>query len=189
MHFILKKIIIFIFCFIILLSGCSNLEKAEAFYPETNENVVSKTQYSYYFSDELSVLCHWSNSGSEDLCFQDPFELHVLDDDGQWYKIMKKEEPSFKTNYCHGLDAGTENANARYDLSLYTDKLENGKTYRISTYCYNEDETEYYQVYAEFICDDALAEEEMESLTDGSVSFRDEIVESDEPIQIIGGNG
>lgn len=187
MHFILKKILILVLCLAIVLSGCGKLEKAEPFYSESNENVVFETEYKYYFDDELTVNCHWSNSGDEDLCFMDPFELHVLGDDGEWYKLSLGEEVEFMTNYCHGLDAGTVDSNARYDLSVYTENLENGKTYRISTYCYNEEETDYYQVFAEFTCDNALAEEEIQNLTEGAASRRDNLEDSESPLEILGG--
>ena len=46
-----------------------------------------------------------------------------------------------------------------------------GKTYRISTY-YFDNEENYYQVYAEFTCDNELAEKEMLEISDGMMGNR-----------------
>lgn len=183
--FILKKIILILLCFVLLLSGCENLPKAKPYYHETREDVVFSTQYKYYFPDESSIRCIWKNEGSESLSFHDVFELHVLGDDGEWYLVSKGEEVSFNTNYCHGIDPESESG-ARYDISLYTDELKEGKTYRISTYCY-DDNGNYSQVFAEFVCDSKLAEEEMSEMTNGAFDDRNsdlpsgEIYDSDTP--------
>ncbi len=168
---VLKKIILLVLCFIFVLSGCEKLVKAEPYYNETREDVVLNTQYEYYFTDEGSILCVWENKSSEDLSFYDTFELHMLED-GEWYKVSKGEAASFNTGYTHGIDPeGT--SNARYDLRLYADSLKDGKTYRISTFFFDENGNNY-QVYSEFTCDNALAEAEMKEVSDGMFSHRED---------------
>ena len=66
-----------------------------------------------------------------------------------------------------GIEPNTESL-ARYDIELFAKSLDNGATYRISTYCYDEDGN-YYQVYAEFICDDDLAEQELIELSNAAL--------------------
>ena len=159
----MKKVILLVLCLIFVLSGCGKLEKAEPFYTETKEEVVLSTQYEYYFDDEHSIRCDWENK---------TFELHVLGDDGEWYVVSKGEEVEFITDYRHGISAeGT--SNARYDLSLYTDELKDGESYRISTYFF-DDNGNNYQAFAEFVCDNKLAEEEMVKVSDGGAVHRDD---------------
>ena len=165
----MKKIILLVLCFIFVLSGCERLEKAEPYYTETRDDVTFSAQYKYYFTDEPSLRCTWTNSSTESFSFYDTFELHVLDGE-EWYVVSKGDEVSFNTDYCHGIDPESE-SNSRYDLSLYTDELKEGKTYRISTYFY-DDNGNNYQAFAEFICDDKLAEEEMAEVSGGSGGHR-----------------
>jgi hypothetical protein len=61
----------------------------------------------------------------------------------------------------------------RYDIRLYSDGLKNGKTYRISTFFFDKNGNNY-QAYAEFICDNALAEEEMKEVSNGMLSHRED---------------
>jgi hypothetical protein len=125
---------------VLLLSGCQNLPKAEPYYTETREDVTFNTQYSYCFEDERDIRCIWKNESTEGFSFHDTFELHVLGNDGEWYLLSKGDEVSFNTNYRHGIDPESETS-SRYDLSLYTDEIENGKTYRISTYFFDDTAT------------------------------------------------
>ncbi|MBR3963177.1 MAG: hypothetical protein IKK14_06595 [Oscillospiraceae bacterium] len=166
----MKKIILLILCFVFVFSGCEKLEKAEPYYTETREDVVFGTQYEYCFTDEGSVRCFWENKSKESFYFHDVFELHVLDDDGEWYVVSKGDEVTFNTNYRHGIDPESETS-SRYSISLYADELKSGKTYRISTYFY-DDNGNNYQVFAEFLCDDKLAEKEMSETTDGIFNDR-----------------
>lgn len=159
----MKKIILILLCFVLLLSGCQQLQKAEPFYTETREDVTFNTQFDYYFDDERNIRCIWKNESEEEFSFYDVFELHVLENDGEWYVLSKGDEVSFNTNYCHGIDPKSETS-SRYDLSLFTNKVENGKTYRISTYFFDESGNNY-QVFAEFVYDNKLAEEEMKEVT------------------------
>lgn len=168
----MKKIVILILCFVLLLSGCKSLDKAEPYYTETRDDVTFSTKYEYSFTDESSIRCTWVNSGDESFSFQDVFELHVLGNDGEWYLVSNGKEANFNTDYCHGLDPQSE-TNSRYDLSLFTSKLDSGKTYRISTYYY-DDNGNYYQAFAEFICDNDLAEAELKEASDGLFSYRGE---------------
>ena len=167
---VLKKIILLVLCFIFVLSGCEKLEKAEPYYTETREDVVLSTQYEYYFSDEISVRCNWENKSSEEFSFYDTFELHMLGDDGEWYLVTKGDEIDFNSDYCHGIPS-EEKSTARYDLSLYTDKLKEGEIYRISTYFFDENGNNY-QAFAEFTCDSELAEKEMKKVSDGNADHR-----------------
>jgi len=178
----LKKIILLILCFVVLLSGCENLPKAEPYYTETRDDIVLNTQFDYYFTDEGSIRCTWVNNGPEKFSFHDVFELHVLGNDGEWYGVSKNDEVSFNTDYSHGIDPESE-SNARYNISVYADKLENGKNYRISTYFYDADGN-HYQIYSEFICDDKLAEEEMAEASNGLFDRRDD-PSSDGTLQIL----
>lgn len=168
----MKKIILLILCFVVLLSGCENLPKAEPYYTETREDVVFSTQYEYCFTDEISVRCNWKNNSKESFSFHDVFELHVLGSDGEWYLVSKGEEVNFNTNYSHGIDPESETS-SRYNVSLYIDEFESGKTYRISTYFYDENGNNY-QAFAEFLCDDKLAEEEMSEASEGFFDHRGE---------------
>lgn len=156
-----------------VLSGCSTMPKAEPFYPETGENVEFKAQYEYYFSDESNVFCTWVNNTEGNIFFKDTFQLHELGDDGEWYLMGNPDDVEFKTDYAHFVEPGEKNAsNARYEISLFTGKLDEGKTYRISTYYYDEADN-HYQIYAEFICDNNLAETEMLTISDGMFGNRD----------------
>ena len=166
----MKKIILILLCFVFLFTGCEQLQKAEPYYTETRDDVTLRTQYEYYFDDESNILCVWSNESGEELFFHDTFELHILDEDGEWYKLSKGDEVSFNTNYRHGIEPESE-SNNRYELSVYTKGLKNGETYRISTYCF-DDNGNSYQVYAEFICDNELAEAEMSELSGGAADKR-----------------
>ena len=168
---ILKKVILLVLCFIFILSGCEKLEKAEPYYTETREDVVLSAQYEYYFSDETSVRCDWENKSSEEFSFYDTFELHILGDNGEWFLVNKGEEVNFNTNYCHGISAEGKSS-ARYDLSVYTDKLKEGEIYRISTYFFDESGNNY-QVFAEFTCDNELAEKELEKVSGGASNYRE----------------
>ncbi len=155
----MKKIILLILCFVFVLSGCEKLAKAEPYYTETRDDVVFSTQYDYCFTDESNLRCFWKNESKESFSFYDTFELHVLGNDGEWYVVSKGDEVSFNTNYCHGIDPESETT-SRYQISLFADELDSGKTYRISTYFY-DDNGNNYQAFAEFICSDELAENEM----------------------------
>ncbi len=165
----MKKLLLLLLCLVFVLSGCQQLEKAEPYYPETIEEVYLKTAYKYYFDDESNILCTWVNETDKEYMFQDPFELHILQGN-EWYVVTKGEEPEFMTSYCHGISSSSE-GNHRYEVSVYTDGLKQGETYRISTYFYDEDGN-YYQAYAEFICDNKLAEEEMTEVSDGMAGHR-----------------
>ncbi len=167
---ILKKIILLLLCFVLLLSGCENLPKAEPYYTETREDVSFSTQYKYIFDDESSIRCFWVNESADSLSFYDTFQLHILGKDGEWYIVGNVEEASFNTDYCHGIDPKSQTS-SRYDVSLYLNKLKNGETYRISTYCFDENGNNY-QVFAEFTCDNALAEEEIKSISGGLKDHR-----------------
>ena len=167
----MKKILLTIICVVLLLSGCSQ-QKAEPFYSESGEGVSLETEYKYYFTDEKVVGCLWSNDTEVEVCMHTTFRLEELGKDGEWYLVDTGDEVSFNTNFCYGVEAGTKSS-INYDISLYTNKLDDGKTYRISTYYYDENDN-YYQIYAEFTCDTALAEEEMLEISDGIVNNRDE---------------
>ena len=176
----MKKLVLIILCIVLLLSGCQTKQKAEAFYTETTDTVVFETEYDYYFTDEPNIFCHWVNLGDENIFFHDTFELHELGDNGEWYRLGNLEDASFNVDYKHFVEPGEENlSNARYGIDVFTNKLEEGKTYRISTYCFDADEN-YYQVYAEFTCDSNLAEKEMLEITDGMFGDRDYDFETEE---------
>lgn len=183
----LKKIILILLCFVLLFSGCKPLQKAEPYYTETLDSVTFETQYKYYFDDESNILCIWNNKTDGEIYFHDTFELHVLGDDGEWYVVSNGDEVSFNTGYSHFVEPEIESKN-RYELDVYTDGLENGKTYRISTYFFDESEN-YYQVFAEFTCDNELAEAEMTEVSGGYSDKRTdpEDVEAESLIPI-GGN-
>lgn len=166
----MKKIILILLCLALLFSGCGKLQKAEPYYTDTLDEVSFRTQYEYYFDDESNILCIWNNETDGEIYFHDTFELHVLGDDGEWYLVGKSDEVSFNTSYCHFVEPEIESKN-RYELSVYTKSLEDGETYRISTYFFDESDN-YYQVFAEFTCDNDLAELEMSEVTGGYVSGR-----------------
>ena len=167
----MKKFVLILLCFV-LLTGCAAQQKAEPFYETVNEDVVFTSQYKYYFDDENYIVGFWVNSGDQNYYFHDTFELHKLGSDGEWYVVGDPEEVSFYTDYSHFVEPSLDvDCRAGYEISLFTDKLEKGQTYRISTYFFDADGN-YYQAYAEFICDNALAEEEMLEITDGMVGNR-----------------
>ncbi|MBR5310898.1 MAG: hypothetical protein IKU42_07230 [Oscillospiraceae bacterium] len=168
----MKKILLIILCVVLLLSGCAQQQKAEPFYSESGEGVRFEAEYKYYFTDETIIGCNWYNETEGEICFHDTFRLEQLGKDGEWYLVDKGDEVSFNTKYCHGVYANTKSG-MNYDISLYTNKISEGNTYRISTYYFDENDN-YYQVYAEFICDNKLAEEEMFEISDGIVNNRQE---------------
>ena len=167
---VLKKIVLILLCFVLLLSGCKNLPKAEPYYTETRDDITFTTQYKYIFDDEPSIRCYWDNKSSESFSFYETFQLHILGDDGEWYLVSKGDEVNFNTNYSYGIDPEAQ-SNARYYISLYTDKLKDGETYRISTFCFDE-EGKNYQFFAEFKCDNKLAEEEIKEISGGAAEHR-----------------
>ncbi|MBR3610148.1 MAG: hypothetical protein IKL57_01600 [Oscillospiraceae bacterium] len=168
----MKKLLLIILCLVFAFSGCQSLEKAEPFYSETGENIEFKTEYKYYFSDETNILCLWTNLTEENIFFHDTFQLHKLGDNGEWYVVGDLEKAKFKTDYSHFVEPGEEfTSNARYDITKFSAKLENGETYRISTYYFDESDN-YYQIYAEFTCDNKLAEEEMLEISGGASDGR-----------------
>lgn len=169
--FILKKILLMLLCAVLAFSGCSK-QKAETYYNEYGESVSFETEYKYYFTDEKNVFCNWHNGTDKKINFHEVFQLHELGDDGEWYLVGNVEDASFNTKYSFFADPDS-GCRVKYDISAYTDKLENGSTYRISTYYYDAEEN-YYQMFAEFICDDKLAEEEMYEISDGIVGKREE---------------
>ena len=161
----MKKLIVLVLCLAFLLCGCD--QKAEPFYEGTNELVTLTPTYTYYFSDEPYMLCKWSNGTDGYIRFDDVFELQRLNSKGEWCVVKEKGEAEFNTSYCHGIEPNTESL-ARYDIELFAKSLDNGANSRISTYCYDEDGN-YYQVYAEFICDDDLAEQELIELSNAAL--------------------
>lgn len=168
----MKKLLLIILCVVLLLSGCSQQQKAEPFYSESGEGVRLETEYKYYFTDEKVVGCNWYNETEAEICMHTTFRLEELGKDGEWYLVDKGDEVNFNTNFCYGVEAGTK-SRINYDISLFANKLIEGKTYRISTY-YFDDNDNYYQIYAEFTCDASLAEEEMLEISDGIVNNRKE---------------
>ena len=166
----MKKIILMLLCAVLLLSGCSQ-QKAEPYYEETGEGIRIETQYKYYFTDDKSVSCVWTNETDKEVNFYGTFELHELGSDGTtWYKVGNDENADFSTIFSYAAEPNGE-CNAKYDITIYTNKLEDGKTYRISTYYFDEDGNNY-QVYAEFTCDNELAEKEMLEISDGMMGGR-----------------
>ena len=165
----MKKIILILLCFVLLLSGCEKLPKAEPYYNETRDDVSFSTQYEYIFEDESSLRCFWVNESTERLFFYDTFELHILGDDGEWYRVSNGPV-TFNTGYRHGINPESQTS-SRYDISVYTDKLKDGETYRISTFCFDENGNNY-QFYAEFICSDELAEKDIIQVSGGNKDNR-----------------
>ena len=92
-------------------------------------------------------------------------------EDSYFIRFNKGEEVNFNTNYCHGISPDGKSS-ARYDLSVYTDKLKEGEIYRISTYFFDESGNNY-QVFAEFTCDNELAEKELEKVSGGASNYRE----------------
>ena len=178
----MKKIILILLCFVLLLSGCEKLPKAEPYYNETRDDVSFSTQYEYIFEDESSLRCFWVNESTERLFFYDTFELHILGSDGEWYRVSNGPV-TFNTGYRHGINPESQSS-SRYDVSVYTDKLKDGETYRISTFCFDE-EGNNYQFYAEFICDNELAEAEIIKVSGGSKDNRIEI-DTGNDLEILG---
>ena len=152
----MKKILAFALCFVLLLCGCD--KKAEPYYDTSAEGVTFTTFYHYYFTDDTFVQVRWMNDTDKTFHFTDEFRLEKLSGN-TWYLVSEKEEPSFNEEYYHYVDPHSKSASI-YHLDLYTDLLTEGTTYRISTSC-RDDEENYYQLYAEFICDNEAAEAEL----------------------------
>ena len=161
----MKKIIAALLCLLLLLCGCN--KAAVPFYEEENELITFASLYNYSFSDDDYILCVWTNGTDKDLYFYDTFSLEKKTSGGNWTVVDKFKNAEFKTDYCHYIEAGTEGM-ARYNLDLFTDSLSENSTYRISTFCYDDDDN-HYQVYAEFICDDEKAEEEILALSQAAL--------------------
>lgn len=157
----MKKLIAAVLCLVFVLCGCS--QKAEPFYENAAEGVTLTPTYTYYFSDEPYMLCNWKNETEGDVRFHDAF-AERLGSDGEWYLVKEKGNVEFNVDYCHLVEKGAESL-ARYDLESFAKKLDNGTTYRISTYYYDDNDN-YYQVYAQFICDDEAAEKELSELSE-----------------------
>lgn len=155
----LKKMLLFALCLTLLLCGCD--QKAKPFYETSSDAITLTTLYDYYFRDDEYVLATWNNQTEGTIHFTDEFRLEKLSGN-TWYTVSKTETPVFRDDYTHFLDAKTEGL-ASYDVNLYLDELAQQTTYRLSTYCYDDDGN-YYQVYAEFICDDKAAENEVKEL-------------------------
>ena len=166
----MKKIIAAILCLLFLFCGCS--KAAVPFYENENELITLTSLYNYSFSDDDYILCVWKNGTDKELYFYDTFSLEKKTSGGNWTVVDKFGNAEFNTNYCHSIDPGMESM-ARYDLDLFTDSLSNNTTYRISTFCY-DDEDNHYQVYSEFICDDEAAEEEILALSQSALEGSEE---------------
>ena len=155
----MKKILIFALCLVLLLCGCD--KKAVPFYETSSDDITLTANFHYYFGDDKYILATWNNATDGIIHFTDEFHLEKLSG-STWYTVSGKEAPVFRDDYTHFLESMTEGA-ARYNLDLYLDELAQQTTYRVSTYCY-DDNGKYYQVYAEFTCDDKAAENEIQEL-------------------------
>ena len=157
----MKKLLLLALCIVFVLCGCD--KKAEPFYETTSDKITLTTDFHYYFSDDTFLLTHWSNQTEGTIRFTDEFRLEKLSGN-TWYTVSEKEAPLFNKDYLHILEPMSEGM-ARYDIDAYLDALEQQTTYRLSTYCFDESGN-YYQVYAEFVCDDEAANIEIEGLMD-----------------------
>ena len=161
----MKKIIAALLCLLLLLCGC---DKAAVPFYETEDELITLTSlYNYSFSDDDYILCTWKNGTDKDIYFYDTFSLEKKTSGGKWTVVDKFGNAEFNTDYCHYIEPGTESM-ARYNLDLFTDSLSNNTTYRISTFCYDAEDN-HFQVYAEFICDDTAAEEEILALSQAAL--------------------
>lgn len=163
---ILKKTTAVVLCLLLLLLLCGCDKKAEPLYEETNDNITVDSLYEYIFTDESYILCTWHNKTDGYIQFPSYFELQKLSGD-TWYVVADKGEHDFSSEYGHGIEANIDSL-ARYDINYFADSLDDGATYRISTYCFDEDGN-YYQIYCEFRCSNSLAENEMAGLVDATI--------------------
>ena len=162
----MKKALALALCLILLLCGCD--KKAVPYYEAPAEGVTLTSLYQYCYADEDGIFAQWVNNTDANIYFTDEFRLEKLSGE-RWVTVSKKEAPVFNTDYHHFVEPGIESLN-HYDLTLYTDGLNDGVTYRISTYYYN-DNGEYYQIYATFLCDEEKAEEEITKLMEQSAAL------------------
>lgn len=142
----------------VILCGCG---KAEPFYQQELEGLTVKTYYEYYFPDDGNVTCTWNNDTDKYLYYEKEFRLEKQSGE-DWYEVSPKNKLDFSGFLLSGIPARSTSSSL-YEMTEFT--LEEGVTYRISTYCYDE-EGNYYQVYAQFICDSEKATEEINNLLD-----------------------
>ncbi len=161
----MKKIFAFVLCFVLLFCGCD--KKAEPYFDKTPEGVTFTTNYQYYFTDETYIQVRWMNDTDKTFHFTDEFRLEKLSG-STWYLVSKKEAPVFNEEYYHYVEPHSKSSSI-YHVDLYTDALVEGTTYRISTSC-RDDEENYYQLYAEFICDNTAAEEELAGIIENGAN-------------------
>lgn len=155
----MKKIIIAVLALMFILCGCG---EAMPFYDSELEGLTVKSRYKFCFADDSRVILDWSNGSDKDIYYVKEFKLEKKDGE-IWYTVSPKNKIEFNSESKYVIDpADTSSSNC--DLSEYT--LTEGTAYRISTYCF-DDEGNYYQVYAEFICNSDKANAEILAIMDG----------------------
>lgn len=156
----MKKLIALVLCVLFLFCGC--MRKSEPFYEETNDNIVFEPYYHYVFADDESIRIQYTNNTENPIYFYDIYNLEK-DVNGTWMIIGDSRYKTFDTTYRHEVSPGST-SDARYYTKAYTETLVEGTTYRISTYCF-DDEGHYWQVFAEVTCDDEKANDEIIEIT------------------------
>ena len=161
----MKKLFVLVLCLALLFCGCD--KKAEPYFDKSPEGVTFETGFHYYFTDDAFVQVRWMNDTDKTFHFTDEFRLEKLSG-SIWYLVAKKGEPTFNEEYYHYVEPHSKSSSI-YHIDLYTDALVEGTTYRISTSC-RDDEENYYQLYAEFTCDNEAAEAELAGIIESSAN-------------------
>lgn len=161
----MKKLFVLVLCLALLFCGCD--KKAEPYFDKSPEGVTFETGFHYYFTDDAFVQVRWMNETDKTFHFTDEFRLEKLSG-STWYLVAKKGEPTFNEEYYHYVEPHSKSSSI-YHIDLYTDALVEGTTYRISTSC-RDDEENYYQLYAEFTCDNEAAEAELAGIIESSAN-------------------
>ena len=161
----MKKIFVAVLCLLLLLCGCD--KKAEPFYDTFAEGITFATNYQYYFTDDAYVQVRWMNDTDKTFYFTDVFRLEKLSGN-TWYTVSGEKAPVFNEDYYHFVEPHSKSMSI-YHVDLYTPALTEGTTYRISTSCRDEEEN-YYQLYAEFTCDNIAAEAELADIIESQTA-------------------
>lgn len=154
----------------LLLCGCD--KAAVPFYDETNDKIQFESLYNYCFTDDAYVFCNWTNGTNGEIYFTDDYSIDKQTKDGKWVNVLKKESDS-SNNYSHVVSSGNTSM-SKFDFDTVVPTK--GTIYRISTFCYDENDN-HFQVYAEFTCDDELAEAEINEIISKSLEEADKLME------------
>lgn len=151
----MKKLFAILLTICLLLCGCT--QPSVPFTENTSDQITVEPEYHYVYPDDKALTLYWTNNTTEKIYMLKTYNLEMLSGDS-WVIVGNSEKADFDTSFSFMTSPGNT-SNVTYDFRVYTDSLKEGNTYRISTFCFDDKGNEY-QVFAEFICDAGLADEE-----------------------------